>query len=281
MMNKKRIILIGFILLIFGLITFGAVHAETIDLEDQSDETYVDLTDAQIKEIRNKNYDQKTYYGKIDKDTDYKLYKKNTNKKKTIYISKYDLKYFNKGEKTYYTKKLKTNEAKMKWKKIVKEKEDQGYWKVLGKKKVSKKHVYYYTWKDQVKVGTKTKWVTKKMKTYESWVDDYGNLYKSKSWNPYKKWGYDIKYVSSKWKYYSDGDICWEYYKVKTKVPIYKTVTKHDKDVWKGKYYKLKLKWVKYAKKYIKPKVTFKKDNTAKYAYYDSGYKYSGGFKWK
>ena len=70
------------------------------------------------------------------------------------------------------------------------------------------------------KVGTKkvTKWTTKKMKTYESWVDKNGVLYKSKSWNPYAKWGYNIKYVKSVWKYYSDGDICWGYYKVPTKV---------------------------------------------------------------
>ena len=75
------------------------------------------------------------------------------------------------------------------------------------------------------KVGTKKtkKWVTKKVKTYESWVDSDGYLYKSKSWDPYKKLGYKAKYVKSVWRYYSDGDICWEYFKVpKTvKKPIY------------------------------------------------------------
>ena len=75
------------------------------------------------------------------------------------------------------------------------------------------------------KVGTKkvTKWKTKKMKTYESWVDSNGVLYKSKSWNPYKKFGYNARYVKSVWRYYSDGDICWEYFKVPTKVkkPVY------------------------------------------------------------
>ena len=75
------------------------------------------------------------------------------------------------------------------------------------------------------KVGTKkvTKWKTKKMKTYESWINSDGVLYKSKSWNPYKKFGYNAKYVKSVWRYYDDGDICWEYYKVpyKVKKPVY------------------------------------------------------------
>lgn len=77
------------------------------------------------------------------------------------------------------------------------------------------------------KVGTKkvTKWKTKKMKTYQSWIDANGNLYKSKSWNPYQKWGYKIKYVKSVTKYYDDGEITWDYYKVPTKVkkPLYLT----------------------------------------------------------
>lgn len=75
------------------------------------------------------------------------------------------------------------------------------------------------------KVGYKkvTKWTTKKMKTFETWVDSDGNLYKTQSWNPYKKFGYNAKYVKSVTKYYSDGDITWEYYKVpKTvKKPLY------------------------------------------------------------
>ena len=64
------------------------------------------------------------------------------------------------------------------------------------------------------------------MKTYESWIDSDGNLYKSKSWNPYKKFGYKAKYVKSVWKYYDDGDICWDYFKVpKTvKKKVYMTV---------------------------------------------------------
>ena len=279
-MNKKNLMIMGLLLVIVCIIMFGSVHAENITLENQYDETYVDLTDAQINDIRNSDYDQKTYYGEIDKDTDYRLVKKNTNIKKTIYIGTYDYKYFKQGEKTWYTKKLTTNDAKMKWKTILKEKDGKGYWKIISKKKVTKKHVYHYTWKDKVKVGTKTAWVTKKMKTYESWIDSNGYLYKSKSWNPYKKWGYNIKYIGSKWRYYSDGDICWEYYKVKTKVPVYKTVTKHEKTTWKGKYYKLKLKWVKYQKTYVKPKVTFYKSGTAKYSYYDCGERYIGSFKW-
>jgi MoaA/NifB/PqqE/SkfB family radical SAM enzyme len=70
------------------------------------------------------------------------------------------------------------------------------------------------------KVGTKkaTKWKTKKMKTYETWTDSDGYVYKSKYWNPYKKFGYKAKYVKSVWKYYSDGDICWDYFKVPCKV---------------------------------------------------------------
>ena len=75
------------------------------------------------------------------------------------------------------------------------------------------------------KVGTvkKTKWVTKKVKTFETWVDSDGYMYKSKSWNPYKKLGYNARYVKSVTKYYSDGDITWEYYKVpkKVKKPVY------------------------------------------------------------
>ena len=66
------------------------------------------------------------------------------------------------------------------------------------------------------KVGSKKvkTWKTKKVKTYETWVDDYGNMYKSKSWNPYKKLGYKAKYVKSVTKYYDDGQITWGYYKV-------------------------------------------------------------------
>ena len=75
------------------------------------------------------------------------------------------------------------------------------------------------------KVGTvkKTKWVTKKVKTFETWVDSDGYMYKSKSWNPYKKLGYNARYVKSVTKYYSDGDITLEYYKVpkKVKKPVY------------------------------------------------------------
>ena len=75
------------------------------------------------------------------------------------------------------------------------------------------------------KVGTitKTKWMTKKVKVYESWIDSNGYLYKSKSWNPYKKVGYKAKYVKSVTKYYSDGDITWDYFKVpkKVKKPVY------------------------------------------------------------
>lgn len=89
------------------------------------------------------------------------------------------------------------------------------------------------------KVGYKkvTKWKTKKMKTYESWEDSDGNMYKSKSWNPYQKFGYDAKYVKSVWKYYSDGDICWEYYKVpyKVKKPVYMHIGA-DYDFGKEKY---------------------------------------------
>ena len=75
------------------------------------------------------------------------------------------------------------------------------------------------------KVGYKkiTKWNVKKIKTYESWKDDDGYVYKSKSWNPYIKLGGNIKYVKSVWRYYSDGDICWDYYKVPkvVKKPVY------------------------------------------------------------
>ncbi len=80
-----------------------------------------------------------------------------------------------------------------------------------------------------------TTWKTKKMKTYESWIDSNGNLYKSKYWDPYKKFGYKAKYVKSVWKYYDDGDICWDYFKVpKTvKKKVYMTVSYYG-----GKWYK-------------------------------------------
>lgn len=70
------------------------------------------------------------------------------------------------------------------------------------------------------KVGTKKtkKWVTKKVKTFETWTDSNGNIYKTKSWNPYNKLGYNAKYVKSTTRYYSDGSITWEYYKVKQTV---------------------------------------------------------------
>lgn len=75
------------------------------------------------------------------------------------------------------------------------------------------------------KVGYKkvTKWTTKKMKTYESWIDSNGNLYKSESWNPYKKFGYKAKYIKEKTYWYDDGSITYEWYKVpKTvKKPLY------------------------------------------------------------
>lgn len=81
------------------------------------------------------------------------------------------------------------------------------------------------------KVGTvkKTVWVTKKVKTYESWINSKGELYKSKSWNPYEKVGYNAKYVKSVTKHYSDGDITWDYFKVpkKVKKPVYIAVI-HD-----------------------------------------------------
>ncbi len=100
------------------------------------------------------------------------------------------------ASKTFHKGKYKVTISDSKWKKI---KKGQLFSKKVGTKK-------------------KTVWVTKKMKTYESWVDSNGYMYKSKSWNPYQKFGYNAKYVKSVWKYYSDGDICWEYYKVKTTV---------------------------------------------------------------
>ena len=70
------------------------------------------------------------------------------------------------------------------------------------------------------KVGSKKikKWVNKKIKTYETWMDKYGNIYKTKSWNPYNKVGYNAKYVKSKTKYYDDGSITWDYFKIKKTV---------------------------------------------------------------
>jgi len=101
----------------------------------------------------------------------------------------------------------------------------KGKYKITISDKQYKKLKKYDGYAISKKVGSvkKTKWVTKKVKTYESWVDSDGYMYKSKSWNPYKKVGYKAKYVKSVWKYYSDGDICWEYYKVPKKInkPIY------------------------------------------------------------
>ena len=90
--------------------------------------------------------------------------------------------------------------------------------------KKDKRYTHTHKWTGKYK-KVKT-WKTKKMKTYESWIDSDGYLYKSKSWDPYKKFGYNAKYVKSVWKYYSDGDICWEYFKVPkiVKKKVYMTV---------------------------------------------------------
>lgn len=106
-----------------------------------------------------------------------------------------------------------------------------------GKYKCTISNKEYYQMKQgkviTKKVGYKYKWKTKKMKTYESWYDSNGNLYKSKSWSPYKKWGYNIKYIKSVWRYYDDGSICWEYYKVGKKVKAYMHL-----EYFNGKVYK-------------------------------------------
>lgn len=74
------------------------------------------------------------------------------------------------------------------------------------------------TLKKKVDSKKKTRWVTKKVKSYETWIDSNGLIYKSKVWNTYQKYGYKGKFIKSVWKSYSDGDICWDYYKVKKTV---------------------------------------------------------------
>lgn len=75
------------------------------------------------------------------------------------------------------------------------------------------------------KVGTKkkTKWVTKKTKSYQTWKNKKGKVYKIKEWAPPSKWGDNIKYVKTVFKHSKKGDIRYDYYKVKTTVkkPVY------------------------------------------------------------
>lgn len=117
-------------------------------------------------------------------------------------------------------------------------------WKVLKAKKCTR----YYTDYKYVKSGYKYKWVKKSFKSYESWVDSYGNLYKTRYWDTYKKAhknGRQAKYLGSNWKHYSDGDIGWAIYKVRVKVPAYKTVKVREK----YSFYKVKLQQYKYKSK--------------------------------
>lgn len=99
--------------------------------------------------------------------------------------------------------------------------------------KKSKYNNYVQKWTGKYK-KVKT-WKTVKVKTYESWINSKGILYKSKSWNPYKKVGYNAKYVKSVWRYYSDGDICWDYFKVPKTVnkKVYMTVKYLNNGHWR------------------------------------------------
>ena len=236
-----------------------AGYSDPVKLEEM--DFYVDksLPESDIKELRDANLVDKKVVKKYTYKTSdsYKLKKIKSKKYKTIYVNKKGLKEL----KKYKT----TNKV---YKKIPKYLDWLGYNKKLSKKiyknewdvKKYKKIKKIYNWQSckwkDVKVGTKEVWVTKKIKTYESWIDDDGRLYKSKSWNPYKKYGYNIKYVKSVWRYYSDGDICYDYYKVKVKKPIYKSYCEPVKHKKKMTFYKVKLKLINYKKVKVPHKLT-------------------------
>lgn len=187
----------------------------------------------------------------------YKLVKIKSNSYKTVYVNKYglkDLKGYKSTDSVY--KKIPKSIYKIKYDKKLSKKIWNSEWNIKKIKKIKKTYKWKTTKWMQKKVGTKKVWVTKKIKTYESWVDSDGHLYKSKSWNPYKKYGYNIKYVKSEWKYYSDGDICYDYYKVKVNKPIYKYYSKTVTHKKTKTFYKVKLNKIKYKKVNVPHKLT-------------------------
>lgn len=187
----------------------------------------------------------------------YKLVKVKSVTYKTVYVDKNGLKDLKKSKSTDRVyKKIPKSIFKLKYDKKLGKKIYRHDWEIKKIKKVKKTYRWKSTKWMERKVGTKKVWVTKKIKTYESWIDDDGYLYKSKSWNPYRKYGYDIKYLKSVWEYYEDGDICYSYYKVKVKKPIYESYSKQVNHKTKKTFYKVKLKQIKYKKVKVPHKLT-------------------------
>lgn len=224
----------------------GPVELEEMDIHADKKLPASDI--QELRAAKNSNIELVKKYSYKTSDG-YKLVKAKSNTYKNIYVDVYGLKDL---------KKYKCTDTV--YKKIPKSIHNIAYNSKLGKyiynneweiKKI-KKIKKTYKWKStkwmEKKVGTKKVWVTKKIKTYESWVDSDGNLYKSKYWSPYKKYGYNIKYVKSVWRYYSDGDICYDYYKVKVNKPIYKSYYKIVTHKQKLTFYKVKLKKIIYKK---------------------------------
>lgn len=250
---------------------------EIVDLNEMKDFADKSLPANDIKELReaknsNINLVKKyTYYT----TNGYKLVKIKSNTYKTVYVTKSglkNLKQYGSTENVY--KKIPKSLFYMSYDKKLSKTISKNEWKVKNVKKVKKT----YKWKDykymQKKVGSKKVWVTKKIKTYESWVDSNGYLYKSKSWNPYQKYGYNIKYIKSEWKYYSDGDICWGYYRVKVNKPIYKDYSEPVYHKHKITLYKVKLKQIKYKKVKVPDKLTvFTRVNKQPGVFHDYYYK--------
>lgn len=233
--------------------------SESLNLEDMNLFADKSLPASDIQELRaakDANTELVKHYTYTTSDG-YKLVKVKSNTYKTVYVNKNglkDLKQYRSTDSVY--KKIPKSIHKIKFDKKLSKKIWNSEWQIKKIKKVKKTYKWKTTKWMQKKVGSKKVWVTKKIKTYESWIDSSGYLYKSKSWNPYKKYGYNIKYVKSEWKYYSDGDICYDYYKVKVKKPVYKTYSKKVSHKKTKTFYKVKLKKIVYKKVKVPNKLT-------------------------
>ena len=222
-----------------------------IELEDMDVHTDKSLSASEIQELRTAKKNNIELVKKYTYTTSdgYKLVKTKSNTYKTIYVNKNGLK----DLKRYKTTDLVYKKIPKSIHKINYDKKSSKYiykydWEIKKIKKIKKTYKWKSTKWMQKKVGTKKAWVTKKIKTYESWVDSNGYMYKSKTWNPYQKYGRNIKYLKSEWKYYSDGDICYGYYKVKVNKPVYKYYSKTVNHKKTKTFYKVKLKKINYKK---------------------------------
>ena len=225
--------------------------AGPIKLEDMDVHADKSLPTGDIQELRSAKNNNNVIVKQYSYTTSdgYKLVKIKSNTYKTIYVDKNglnDLKGYKSTDLVY--KKIPKSIKKIKYDKKLSKKIYKYDWDIKKVKKVKKTYKWKTTKWNKKKVGSKKVWVTKKMKTYETWVDSDGYMYKSKSWNPYKKFGYNAKYLKSEWRYYSDGDICWGYYRVKVNKPVYKSYAKTVTHKKTKTFYKVKLKKINYKK---------------------------------